>query len=186
MDGAEMPVGSVIFIDSDVTSDNTVHLKIISLGSTATFAPKSNFKALINAYQLNRGGSWVSTQTGMTAYLPNCYSVTPVDPVLPTSYEVNWSGTSAWVYARTRDVRINYWQDGDKHPPDESRNPRQPDEGWIVRQGHVARIRDVKLCKPLLDWWNEPNLPTGLELAGTAAIVTSEPFWDLSAEGPNQ
>jgi len=186
MDGTEMPENTSIFLGSEVTSDDIVHLKIINESSIATFAPKSNFNALINAYQLNRGRSWVITQTGMTAYLPNCYSVTPVSPVLPTLYEVNWSGTSAWVYARTQDVHINYWQDGDRHHPDESSPPRQPDQDWIVKEGHVARIRDVKLCKPLLDWWTAPNLPTALELAGTAAIVTSEPFWNLSAEGPNR
>ncbi len=187
IDGTRMPVNSSIFLDSDVTSDDATHLKLINHGNVLMFTPKSNFRALMNAYKLNNGGSKVATHTGMIAYLPNCYSVMPVNPLFSTLYEVDWSGSSVWVYARSHDVRISYWSDGDAHHPWETTNPRGADRGWIVREGHVARIRDVKLCRPLIEWWPPDNLNTALELMGTAAVVTSEPWWwqqDISPEHP--
>lgn len=187
VDGTQIPTATSIF-ENDVVSTSAAHLSVVNEGNTLIFASNSNFKALTNAYKLNSGGSKVATRTGMTAYLPNCYSVTPVDPLLTTTYEVNWSGSAVWVYARSHDVRINYWKDGDAHPPESAPDPRPPDQGWIVKEGHLARLRQVKLCKPILDWWDQPNLPTGWELAGTVGTVASEPFWfqNLSSSSPEQ
>jgi hypothetical protein len=184
IDGTQTPSGTTIFVDQDVASDTNTNFSVINEGNTLLFAPNSKFKAMKNAYRLKEGGSNIVTSTGLTAHLPNCYSVTPVIPVFMTLYEVNWSGNSALVYARKEDVRINYWAKGE--PNADQPNPQAPDQGWIVKEGQMARIRDVKLCKPLIDLWPEPNLPTAMELLGTTAVVTSEPWWwpNMSSESP--
>jgi len=188
IDGAHMPAYSSIFLNDEVSANGSAHLRIVNEGNSLTFTPDSSFRALKNAFRLSRGGSKVATNTGMTAFLPNCYSVTPTNPLFTTLYEVNWSGPSVWIYARSHDVRINYWKDGDTHHPEVTPNLRPADQGWIVKEGHLARLRDVKLCKPLFDWWPQQDLATGLQLAGFAGTVASEPFWfqkhNLSASGP--
>lgn len=191
VDGTSSQTTTTIFVQDEVATDASTHLHVINAGNSLVFTPNSNFQALKNGYRLKSGGSKVATYTGLTAHLPDCFSVTPVNPVYMTLYEVNWSGSAAYVYARSEDVKINYWMGGEPKPDD--RNPRNPDRDWIVKEGHTARINDVHLCRPLLDFWPQPNLPTALELAGTAAVVTSEPFWpigggttkqNMSAEGP--
>jgi len=185
IDGTLFRTTGPIFVKDEVSTDTATHLSVITYGSTLVFTPNSNFVAKKNGYELKSGGSKVASYTGMTAHLPNCYSVTPVNPTLMTLYEVNWSGSSAFVYARSLDVKINYWMSGE--PDSDTANARHPDRDWIVQEGHTARIRDVKLCKPLLDFWPNSNIPTALELAGTTAVVVTEPWWTkqkMSADTP--
>ncbi len=186
VDGTPSQTTTTIFISDDVITDTTTHVRVITTGSTMVFTPNSNFVAMKNAYRLKSGGSKVGTYTGLTAHLPNCYSVTPVNPVIMTLYEVNWSGSSALVYARSGDVRINYWGGGEPDP-DKVRNPAQPDRGWIVQQGHMARISEVKLCKPLVDFWPQNIAPSVLGLAGASAASVLPPvLWNMSAESPSE
>jgi len=190
VDGTPSLTTTTIFVSSEVETDDVTHANVINRGNTLVFTPRSSFRAMRNAFKLRSGGSKVATYTGMTAHLPNCFSVTPVRPDYMTLFEVDWSGEAAIIYARSQDVRINYWAgsepDADTNPDPNPRGDRE----WIVKEGHTARIRDVKLCKPLIDFWPEPNLPTALELAGTSAFVSSIPFWsssskpNMSSEGP--
>lgn len=175
--------GTPIFVKEEVATDSATHLQVISHGNSLLFAPNSKFEAGKNEYKLESGGSKVATYTGMTAHLPDCFSVTPVKPYYMTLFEVNWSGSTAYVYARFQDVKINYWMGGS--PKLGEANPRKPDRDWIVKEGHTARIDDVRLCRPFVYFWPNPNLPTALELAGTTAVVTSEPFWPWPSSKPN-
>jgi len=185
IDGTQSPPGTLIFVSQNVASDTSHALNVVNEGNMLVFTPDSHFEAMKNGYKLNSGGSHVVTYTGMTAHLPDCFSVTPVTPIFMTLYEVYWHGNSAWVYARREDVKINYWATGE--PNGNKPNPQSPTRDWIVKEGHSARIRDVKLCKPLVDFWPQPNLPTTMEMLGTTAVVTSEPWWwpnNMSSESP--
>ncbi|MGZ4787796.1 MAG: hypothetical protein ACXVZX_04700 [Terriglobales bacterium] len=176
VDGTPSQTTTTIFVNSDVVVAPDTHVSLINRGNSLVFTPKSNFQALQNAYRLKSGGSKVATYTGMTAHLPNCYSVTPVRLDTLTQYEVNWSGESAFVYARKQDVRINYWASGEPEPGT-SRRAGDTDRGWIVKEGHWARIRDIRLCKPLIDWWPAPNVATAAGLTATTGFAVSIPFW---------
>ena len=185
VDGTPSQTTTTIYVSSEVVTDTTTHLNVINAGNTLVFTPNSSFRAMRNGFKLNSGGSKVASYTGMTAHLPNCYSVTPVNPAYMTLYEVNWSGSAALVYARSEDVRINYWAGGE---PNDEGNPKQADRGWVVRQGQTARIPDVKLCRPVIDFWPQPINPTAIELGVTTAVVVSIPFWptkhDMSPDHP--
>ena len=183
VDGTLSESTITIFVDNDVVVDPNGVVSLISRGNSLIFAPKSKFQAMHNGYRLQSGGSKVASYSGMTAHLPNCYSVRPVRLDTLTQYEVNWSGAAAYVYARKQDVRINYWVSGEPDPKTDH-NSNHPDHDWIVKQGHWARINDVKLCKPAVFLWPEPNLPTALELSGATGFFVSIPFWDMSSEHP--
>ena len=174
VNGTPSKTTTTIFVSDNVETDTATHADLTSRGNSLTFAPNSQFVAEQNAFKLEKGGSKVATYTGMTAHLPDCWSVTPVRPDYMTLYEVVWSGSSAYVYARSEDVKL-----------------KGAGREWTLKEGHTARIRDVKLCKPAIDFWPQPNLPTMLELAGTTAFVTTIPLWanensknDLSPDHP--
>ena len=183
VNGTPTESGATVFVDKNVEVPDAGHIGLVGVGNSLVFIPKSKFHTMHNAYRLESGGSKVATYSGMTAHLPNCYSVTPVQLDTLTQYEVNWSGNSAYVYARKRDVRINYSASGE---PDRSRDvtDHHPNRDWIVKEGHWARIDDVKLCKPAVFLWPEPNLPTALELTGATGFFVSIPFWDMSSDRP--
>jgi hypothetical protein len=179
----------VLFVNERVTVDKSSHIAVIKHGMSITFSPSTQFTTMANAIKLEKGGTKVSTYTGLTTHLPNCYSVTPLDPTQMTLYEVDWAGTAAIVYARSLNVRIRYWGGGE---PDPTKNQRSPDREWIVKEGQMARISQLSLCKPLVDYWPQPNWPTGLELSAAIAAFTAPVFIDypkkqnnLSTEGPN-
>jgi len=190
IDGTKTPVPTTIYDKQDVVTDPSLNLDVINRGNTLAFKPNTHFTGGVNNFRLLSGGSKVASYTGMTAHLPDCFSVTPVDPNYMTLYEVNWTDSSALVYARYQRVKIRYWLGGE--PRDDDTTQRQPTREWIVDEGHMARIRDVHLCRPLIDFWPNPNLPTALELGATAAVVTTIPLWGtggpskqpISAEGP--
>src|SRR4051794_24127809 len=96
IDGTPSQTTTTIFVTNEVVVDPNTHANVISHGNTLVFAPNSDFQAMVNAYRLNRGGSRVATYTGMTAHLPNCFSVTPVRPDYMTLFEVNWANQSAY------------------------------------------------------------------------------------------
>jgi len=157
-----------LYVNQQVVTDTSNHLHVISRGNTLIFTPNTRFHTRVNAYELESGGSKVASYTGMTAYLPNCFSVTPVDPNLMTLFEVNWSGEqTAYVYARSNDVRIRYWAKGAPKLGD----PATPsDQDWVVRQGHFAQIPNVPGCKPILLFGPEPGVPADVAaVAATAA-----------------
>jgi hypothetical protein len=185
IDGTPSETTTTIFVKNEVVVGNKNLANVIAPGNSLVFAPNSNFQALHNAYLLKSGGSRVATFTGMTAHLPNCYSVTPVRLDTITQYEVNWSGNSAFVYARKQDVRINYWMSGEPDPT-QDHNRNEPDRDWIVKEGHWAKIDDVKLCKPLIYYWPDPNFPTAAGLTAATGFFVSIPFWkdDMSPDHP--
>ena len=137
-----------LYANQDVLTDTANHLHVISRGNTIIFTPNSNFHTRVNGFDLNDGGTKVASYTGMTAFLPNCFSVSPVDPNLLTLYEVDWLDKSAAVvYARSQNVNINYYVEG---APRRDEPMKAPTKSWTVKEGHFARIPDVPACKPIL------------------------------------
>ena len=177
VNGTPSQTTTTIFVSNDVLVDRNTHVNVIAQGNTLVFSPGSNFQAMQNAYRLKTGGSRVASYTGMTAHLPDCFSVTPVRPDFMTVFEVDWAQGAVYVHARFQDVKIRYWMGGEP-VPDKDQNPRAQDRDWIVKEGHTARINDVKLCRPLIDFWPQPNLPTALETAGATGFFVSIPFWE--------
>jgi len=188
VDGTPSQTSANLFDNSTVLNDAAIHTSVMGEGNSLVFAPKSDFVAKINAYLLKSGGSKVATHTGMTAGV-GCFYVTPVTPVYFTQYEVNWSGTSVFVYARNEDVYIIQGR-----PEDENRRSIKDEiaddknRRWLVKAGHTARISEVHLCKPLVDIlpWN--NLGPALGLAATTGTAAMVPItWDddqLSSDHP--
>jgi len=170
-----------LYANENVLTDTTNHLHVISRGNTLIFTPNTNFHTRINAFDLESGGSKVASYTGMTAYLPHCFSVSPVDPNLLTLYEVDWlQDKAAVVYARSQDVNINYYVNG---APRYNEGTKAPTKSWIVKEGHFARIPDVPLCKPILYFGPEPSITplVPLAIAGPAVAVT---IWQLNETSP--
>jgi hypothetical protein len=165
VNGAKVPMTTSIFDQDVVDMDTQSAGRFSSAGNTLMFTPGSNFTAKKNAYRLEKGGSRVATYTGMTAEV-NCFSVTPVNPVYTTLYEVNWVDSAVWVYARSEDVYI--YQHGAGSTIDRK---------WLLQQGKIARIREARLCKPLLDIYPQPELPYAVGFgAWSAAIVLAETY----------
>jgi hypothetical protein len=175
VNGTEMPMTGSVFLDDVVDTATTSPVRFSSEGNTLVVAPDTNFKALKNAYRLEKGASRVATFTGMTAQV-DCFSITPVTPVLETRYEVNWTDRSVWVYARAEDVYIYRHGAGDTVL-----------QKWLVKQGKVARIREARLCKPLVDIYPLPELPYAEAFgAWSAAIVLAETYpWHKRDASPD-
>lgn len=184
VDGTPSHGFRTIFVNNDVVSDTTTHMGSLSHGNSLVFSPNSKFKALKNGFQLESGSSKVASYTGMTAHLPNCFAVTPVIPTYMTLYEVNYSEKSAvYVFARSADVKIEYWAGGE---PERNASPRNPDRRWIVKEGETARINDLPACKPLVDFWPQSNVPTAVENGVAAGFFVSIPFWpNMSSQSPH-
>jgi hypothetical protein len=159
----------------------------LSHGNSLVFSPNSHFKALKNGFRLESGSSKVASYTGMTTHLPNCFAVTPVIPTYMTLYEVNRVGNSAYVYARSSDVKIEYWAGGEPERNNSRDNLRNPDHNWVVKEGETARIHDLPACKPLVDFWPQSNLPTAVENGVAAGFFVSIPFWpsNMSSQSPH-
>jgi hypothetical protein len=177
-----------LFINEEVIVKAS-HVLVTERGMSVIFSPGTRFTTMSNAIRLEQGGTKVTTYVGLTTHLPNCYSVSPVDPTQETLYEVDWSGSSAVIYARSLNVRIRYWGGGE---PDPTKNQRSADREWIVKEGQMARIGQLPSCKPLVDYWPQPNWPTGLELSAAVAGSTSTAFLDfqrkqhnMSSQGPS-
>lgn len=195
VDGAPSMSAITLFQDNNVDVDGGHLISVINPGNVLLFAPKSHFVALLNAYELKDGASNVSTSTGMTAVVPDCFTVSPVNADIRTYFEVNWWGVSAFVYARVQDVDIRYWITGAPRPG--TLHPRPPDRQWVLKQGHVARILNARECKPLVDLWPQSGLPAGVNAALAAGAIAvpgtiAGELWgtgsqpNLSAESPDQ
>jgi hypothetical protein len=180
IDGVTSPSATPIRVDDIVFTEANNSAQVIGKGNTLVFTPNSNFVAQMNAYVLKSGGSKVASYTGMTARV-GCFSVFPVDSNLMTLYEVNWSGSSVWVYARSYDVYITRQE----HPGDTNVDDKHR---WLVKGGQTARISDVHLCEPLVGIWPVDNLNTAIALGATSAVVVTIPLWppkqDMSAVHP--
>ena len=155
-----------LYKDETVSTNMGTHLHVISRGNTLIFSPDSKFQAWVNAFELNEGGSKVASYTGMTAYLPSCFAVTPVNPTQMTLFEVDWSNGTAYVYARSQDVKIHYWAD---HYPKPNEQQKPPNKGWTVKQGDVARIPNVQACEPLVYFVPPSQWPTIIEASAASA-----------------
>jgi len=133
---------TTIFVNDTVDTDTQTSASLASRGNRVVFTPNSRFLAQQNAFRLDSGGTKVATYTQLTTHLPDCFSVAPVSNYLMTLYEVNWSGTSALVYARSQDIKIT-----------------GAGREWIVKEGQTARIDEVRLCKPLVYVWPQSSFP---------------------------
>jgi hypothetical protein len=165
-----------LYKDETVSTNMGTHLHVISKGNTLIFSPDSKFQAWVNAFELNEGGSKVASYTGMTAYLPDCFSVTPVNPTQMTLFEVDWSSGTAYVYARSQDVKIHYW--AEKYTKS-STSQKSPTKSWTVKQGDVARIPNVSACEPFVYFVPQSEWPTIIETgvasaAGPIALFLSD------------
>jgi hypothetical protein len=186
VDGTPSHGFRAIFVNNDVVSDTTTHMSSLSHGNSLVFSPNSQFKAMKNGFLLHSGSSKVASYTGITAHLPNCFAVTPLIPTYMTLYEVNYSGKDAvYVFARSADVKIEYWGGGE---PEREASPRSPDRRWVVKEGETARINDLPACKPLVDFWPQSNLPTAIETGIAVGTVVSIPWWpphNMSSQSPH-
>jgi hypothetical protein len=174
VNGAQSTSAS-IFAEDKVDATGGSILRGISEGNSLIFTADSSFIAKKNAYRLEKGGSKVATFTGLTAEV-NCFSITPVTPILETLYEVNWASPAVYVYARTEDVYIR-WGDG------------KVQREWILKQGKVARLRNVRACEPLVDIFPLSIAPYAIATGATSAsIILAEtyPWSDMSQESPGR
>jgi hypothetical protein len=174
VNGVEAPGFRNIYSTENVDAYATTHVRLVNYGNSVIFSPSTKFHAVHNGFELAEGDSKVTSYTGMTAHLPHCYAVMPVDPNYMTLYEVQREGENAYVYAHSSDVRIRYWAETEPKAADPKRGPTRE---WIVREGQTARIHDLPLCKPLVDIWPQPNLATAAELGAATGFFVSIPFW---------
>ena len=152
VNGTPSETTTTIFVDDKVSTDTLTNANLASRGNRIVFTPNSKFLAQRNAFKLESGGTKVATYTQLTTNLPDCYSVTPVSNYLMTLYEVDWDDKAVMVYARSHDIKI-----------------KGAGREWELKEGQWARIRNVRLCEPLVEIWPGVELPPGAQLA--AAIV---------------